>query len=186
MVSAFVYLATSYGLDFIVELVQMASLVVFLVTLGVFLLKSWSNYQEGKLNLPKVFLFAAVLIAHNSILLLSAPYVVLYACLTIFHNVQYHRLIRLYAVNKYKDEEEYGFATTLAKNLVLFCVLAVAFNFVSTLPRAGLGMFVENEFIYYIAATFFWGIAFHHYIIDSIIWRPSRDRDVKINLREAA
>ncbi len=138
-----------------------------------------SDYKQ--VNLPKLILLIIVVGSHNFILSLNYPYVVVYACLTMCHDLQYHRIIRYYNKNKYLDSEDnddYGMATRVTKSILLFIILAVLFNFISTMPRAALGMFVKNELLYYLSATFFWGIAFHHYIIDSKIWRPSKDNDV--------
>lgn len=182
--SIIIHFATKFGLDVMLAQARWLTLAIFLLS-GLTLVKvNVDNLRDEKIVWPKLSLLLMVLVAHNSLLKLSAPYVVLYACLTMFHNVQYHRIIRYYCTNKYMEApEKYGFASVLTTKIFIFILLALAFNFVSTLPRAGVGFFVTNEFIYYMAATFFWGIAFHHYVLDSIIWRPSKDKDVKLNLK---
>jgi hypothetical protein len=138
---------------------------------------------------PKLLLLGSVLLTHYIILTMKIPYTIAYACIVVFHDVQYHRIIRFHNENKYNsDEVKYGWATKLTKNFLLFAILALSFNLVSSLPGAALG-YIQidtlpiNEILVYFTTSFLWGIAFHHYVIDAIIWRPSKDIEVKENLK---
>ena len=112
------------------------------------------------------------------------PYITAYACITVFHNIQYHAIVRFHNKNKYlMNEEKFGLASIMTKNIILFVIMALSFNLIFTLPRTVIEYISTSEIFIYFAASFFWGIGFHHYVFDAIIWRPSRDNEVSTNLK---
>lgn len=91
------------------------------------------------------------------------------ATLTVFHNLQYHRIVWHYEAGRGRRPLG-GMAPYLAAGLVLGAfwylprVLGAHLAGPSTLGNALLG--------------FGWGIAFHHYLVDGRIWRMRRLPDV--------
>lgn len=131
----------------------------------------------------KFAILVFVIVTNNFILSLNMPYIAAYACITVFHNIQYHAIIQFYNQNKYlKNEEKYGLASSMTKNILLFILASLGFNLFFTLPKTVIEFINVDEFFIYLTASFFWGVGFHHYVIDSIIWRPSRDTEVRKNL----
>jgi hypothetical protein len=124
-------------------------------------------------NYPKWLLLFTVIFSYNLILHLPLSLYIIIASLTIFHNIQYHKIINYHNGNKYKsgEKERFGFAVTLAQKMTIFITMALAFNLISYVPRFASNFLITNEFINYILSSFFWGIAFHHYYLDSIIWK---------------
>jgi hypothetical protein len=162
---------------------------------GVFIgsLVTYSGYliaaRKGQtISLQKIILLSSVIITNNFILALDMPYIAAYACITVFHNIQYHAIIRFHNKNKYlTNEKTFGWASKITKNIALFIILALGFNLIFTLPRTA-SEYITHEFLVCLVASFFWGVGFHHYILDAIIWRPSRDKEVKahLNIKQTA
>jgi hypothetical protein len=124
------------------------------------------------LNRPKLVLLGVVLLAHHALLLPRLPTLVPVIALTLFHNLQYHRIVRFHNVNQYGARSStHGLAGLMTRKLAVFIVLALLFNLVSTLPRAAVNALIQVETINYLLGAFFWGIAFHHYFLDARIWR---------------
>lgn len=139
--------------------------------------------KEIKSSLPKLLLLVFILVTHNLVFRLNMPYMAAFACVTVFHNIQYHAIIRFHNKNKYlTDEKKYGWASNITKNVGLFVILAFSFNLINSLPREYIGSMNIDEIFIYFAAAFFWGVGFHHYVLDATIWRPSRDHEIKSNL----
>jgi hypothetical protein len=88
---------------------------------------------------PKWLLPMSVLATHNVILSPPLTLFVPAMCLTILHNVQYHRIVRFYNVNKYREPNlgEWGLAGRLTTSLPLFALSRSPGAPGITLPRAG-------------------------------------------------
>ena len=117
------------------------------------------------------------------------------AILTVYHNIQYNRLIWFHNQNKYvkgaKNGQTFGLASTLSKNGKRFALVAFLFGASYRIPLGtiGAGMGVSQKVARYISA-FGWGFAFVHYYLDSKIWRVRHDQRLgsalKVNSAPAA
>ncbi len=117
------------------------------------------------------------------------------AILTVYHNIQYNRLIWFHNQNKYvkgaKDGKTFGLASTLSGNGKRFALVAFLFGASYRIPLGtiGAGMGVSAKMARYITA-FGWGFAFVHYYLDSKIWRVRHDQRLgnalKVNSAPAA
>ncbi|MFM6023680.1 MAG: hypothetical protein ACKPER_12250, partial [Dolichospermum sp.] len=147
--------------------------IITIITYAIFLFKKGEIIYQIANNYPKWLLLFTVIFSYNLILHLPLPLYIIIASLTIFHNIQYHKIINYHNGNKYKsgEKERFGFAVTLAQKMTIFITMALAFNLISYVPRFASNFLITNEFINYILSSFFWGIAFHHYYLDSIIWK---------------
>ena len=138
------------------------------------------------LNVPKYLLLAAAIPMHWVVLLTPMPNkaIAIVAILTIYHNLQYHRLIWFHN-QKYKSGEDckkrYGAAELISRRLIFYIAFVILFGLWYQLPRqfAGrssdpAGLSVPLQML----AAFFWGYAFIHYYLDSKIWRVRRDPSV--------
>ncbi len=159
------------------------------------------------LDVPKYLLLAAAIPMHWIVLLtpmLHKP-IAIVAILTIYHNLQYHRLIWFHN-QKYKRQgnspgvwdraaddrmelhEKYGAAELISRRLLFYICFGIIFGIIYQGPRQLLGYFslkngagnavAEPSFPTQLGISFLWGYAFIHYYLDSKIWRVRRDAAV--------
>jgi hypothetical protein len=164
------------------------------------------------LNVPKYLLLAAAIPMHWIVLLTPMPHkpIAIVAILTIYHNLQYHRLIWFHN-KKYVDNPsgsptiregsslnstalraKYGAAELISRRLLFYIAFGVLFGLIYQGPRQILGYIsLKNSdglagaqsFATQLGISFLWGYAFIHYYLDSKIWRIRRDPSVGEALR---
>ncbi|MEJ7712261.1 MAG: hypothetical protein WKF84_20975 [Pyrinomonadaceae bacterium] len=134
------------------------------------------------LNVPKYLLLAAAVPMHWVELLTPMPSkaIAIVAILTIYHNLQYHRLIwfhnRKY-VGHADDAERYGAAALISRRVVYYLWLSAFssdFGINCRVSIWDLSSAFGDQLTQGVSA-FFWGYAFIHYFLDSKIWRVRRD-----------
>jgi nitrate/nitrite transporter NarK len=132
---------------------------------------------------PKYLLLAAAIPMHWVVLLTPMPNkpVAIVAILTVYHNLQYHRLIWFHN-KKYagtEARERYGAAELISRRLLYYIAFGVFFGLWYQLPRRLVGeAYGQQSLAAQLAASFFWGYAFIHYYLDAKIWRVRRDPSV--------
>ncbi|MBA3321708.1 MAG: hypothetical protein H0T45_09740 [Pyrinomonadaceae bacterium] len=165
----------------------MATILVALVWLA---RQVWRAIKGEPLNVPKYLLLAAAVPMHWVVLLTPMPHkpLAIVAILTIYHNLQYHRLIWFHN-QKYQrgaeSRERHGAAAEfISRRLLYYVAFGVLFGLWYQLPRRLVGDIngAQSTLTQTIAA-FFWGYAFIHYYLDSKIWRVRRDPSVGKALR---
>ena len=158
------------------------------------------------LDVPKYLLLAAAIPMHWIVLLTSMPHkpIAIVAILTIYHNLQYHRLIWFHN-KKYTDlrgksptvregspvttdlRQKYGAAELISRRLLYYVAFGVLFGLIYQGPRQilgyislknGDGLASAQSFPTQLGISFLWGYAFIHYYLDSKIWRIRRDPSV--------
>jgi hypothetical protein len=156
------------------------------------------------LNLPKYLLLAAAIPLHWIVLLTPMPHkpIAIVAILTIYHNLQYHRLIWFHN-KKYRAatnilpsasaaparslREQYGAAELISRRLLYYVVFGIVFGLIYQGPRqllgylsfkTGNGVLIEQSLLMQLGVSFLWGYALIHYYLDSKIWRIRRDPSV--------
>ena len=159
----------------------------FLISLALFVGRQAQRlYQRLPINLPKLLLLAACLPMHWVVLRLLEPVqpaaagaLAAVATLTIYHNIQYHRIIWFHNRNKYAREgsPRYGAASVISKNVWTYIVFAVLFGAAYHIPHYTV---VKPDSFW---MAFIWGGAFTHYYLDSKIWRVRRDKQLNDNLQ---
>ncbi|KAA1244680.1 hypothetical protein [Aquimarina sp. RZ0] len=159
---------------------------IFILAIGYYFLLNLKKEYSFKKNLPKWLLMITVILSYNIIFMMDIPIIIVIAAITVFHNIQYHRIINFHNTNKYKKEDKkvYGFAVVLTQRIGVFILFALLSNFFYHLPRFASNLITENLLLNYILSGFFWGFAFHHYYLDSVIWKlkgnNELDKDLKI------
>jgi uncharacterized membrane protein len=147
--------------------------------------------QGLALNVPKYLLLAAAIPMHWVVLLTPMPNkaIAIVAILTIYHNLQYHRLIWFHN-KKYTSgedcKERYGAAELISRRFLYYIAFGILFGLWYQLPRQFVGRSSDPSELSLPAqllAAFFWGYAFIHYYLDSKIWRVRRDPSVGKALR---
>jgi hypothetical protein len=143
--------------------------------------------RRERLNAPKQLLLASAIPMHWVVFAALATDargpVLAVPLLTIFHNIQYHRLIWFHNRNKYRQDEasrrRHGLAVRISRYFIIYAAAGLIFNLIYHFPRYLMAA------PYGLAASFFWGYAFIHYYLDSRIWRVRRDRHLSESLRMA-
>jgi len=149
------------------------------------------------LNVPKYLLLAAAIPMHWIALLtpMAAKPIALVAILTIYHNLQYHRLIWFHnqkymgvsPVAQAQDASStYGPAAFISRRLVYYLAFGIIFGIIYQGPRQYLGYLnlhtgdspAALTLPVQLGIAFLWGYAFIHYYLDSRIWRVRRDPSV--------
>ena len=148
------------------------------------------------LNVPKYLLLAAAIPMHWVALFTPMPAkpIALVAILTIYHNLQYHRLIWFHN-KKYSSMPAtpltpaqdagatFGPATLISRRLIYYVAFGILFGLVYQGPRQYLGYLnlhtgdspAASSLPIQLGIAFLWGYAFIHYYLDSKIWRVRRD-----------
>jgi hypothetical protein len=157
------------------------------------------------LNVPKYLLLAAAIPMHWIVLLTPMPHkpIAIVAILTIYHNLQYHRLIWFHnkkyvgtargssptvkegsASSATDLRQKYGAAELISRRLVYYIAFGILFGLIYQGPRQFLGYISlkggdgAQSFATQLGISFLWGYAFIHYYLDSKIWRVRRDPSV--------
>jgi hypothetical protein len=167
--------------------VESLVLFAFVVTLVLFAARQAQRlYQRQPVNLPKLLLLGACLPMHWIVLRVLEPVPaagasVVVATLTIYHNIQYHRIIWFHNRNKYGREgaRHFGAASVISKNVWRYIGFALLFGAAYHIPHYTI--VPPNG----LAMGFIWGGAFIHYYLDGRIWRVRRDAELNENLRMA-
>ena len=157
-------------------------LFAFIVSLLLFLGRQAQRFLARQpVNAPKLLLLVACLPVHWIVARLAEPLeygdLAIVAMLTIYHNIQYHRIVWFHNRNKYKPDANFGAASFISKNLWRYALLALLFGAVYHIPNRA-ELFVPGG----IGAAFIWGGAFIHYYLDSKIWRVRSDKQLNDNL----
>ena len=179
--------ALAVGLDRLLVGAQWLLGVGFLVALGYAAAHELASRRGGApSNLPRWLLLASALLTHNALLAMTElPPAIPVLALTLFHNVQYHRIVWFHNVNRYgadPDGANFGIAGLLTRRLLAYACAATIFSALYVLPKAANAAFMRHELAHYTLLAFFWGFAFHHYLLDAVIWRPGRSPTVAANL----
>jgi hypothetical protein len=168
------------------KLLLAGTILVFVVWIG----RQVQRALMGEpLNVPKYLLLAAAIPMHWIVLLTPMQHkpIAIVAILTIYHNLQYHRLIWFHN-QKYKRDtrEKYGAAELISRRLLFYIAFGILFGVIYQGPRQVLGYFglqnaaagAEQPLVIQLGISFLWGYAFIHYYLDSKIWRVRRDPSV--------
>jgi hypothetical protein len=161
----------------------------FVISLALFVGRQAQKiYQKQVVNLPKLLLLGAAIPMHWIVLYALAPVadptaaaLAAVATLTVYHNIQYHRIIWFHNKNKYAREgaKDYGAASKISKSVWHYLGFALAFGMLYHVPHYTM---VSPDGFW---MSFIWGGAFTHYYLDSKIWRVRRDAELNKNLRMA-
>jgi len=189
------------GVNAVALLLLVGTVVLGTAWIGRQLQRGWLRQP---LNVPKYLLLAAAIPMHWIALLTPMPNkpIALVAILTIYHNLQYHRLIWFHnqkysvrspnlregAVRPLDLKKKYGPAALISRRLIFYVGFGILFGLMYQGPRQVLGYLglkathgvptAELPVSVQLGVAFLWGVAFIHYYLDSKIWRVRRDPSV--------
>ncbi|HLM55152.1 MAG TPA: hypothetical protein VK422_03430 [Pyrinomonadaceae bacterium] len=136
------------------------------------------------LNVPKYLLLAAAVPMHWVVLLTPMAHkpIAIVAMLTVYHNLQYHRLVWFHNRKYARDgacRERHGAAHFLSRRVFHYAVFGLVFGLWYQVPRQYVNHAADPASFYtQLASGFLWGYALLHYYLDSKIWRVRRDASV--------
>src|SRR5215216_822125 len=141
------------------------------------------------LDVPKYLLLAAAIPMHWVVLLTPMEHkpIAIVAILTVYHNLQYHRLVWFHNRKYTRDggcRERHGAAEFISRRPLHYVALGVLFGVWYQVPRQYVNHAADDgAFLTQLASGFLWGYALLHYYLDSKIWRVRRDPSVGKALR---
>ena len=136
------------------------------------------------LNLPKYLLLLAAVPMHWAVLLTPMEHkpIAIVAMLTVYHNLQYHRLVWFHNRKYTRDgacRERHGAAEFLSRRVFHYALFGVVFGLWYQVPRQYVNHSADPASFYtQLASGFLWGYALLHYYLDSKVWRVLRDPTV--------
>lgn len=147
----------------------------FLAGTALFALSRWSS---GRVKLAPKHLFLLLVVGfHILVFSLLDNLLTITATLTIFHNLQYHRIVWLY--ERGKNRVPMG-------NVFWYLAIGLLFGVLWYGPRTlGVAM-AETDLLRNMLLGLGWGIAFHHYFVDARIWRVRRSPAIAEALDQGA
>ena len=181
--------------------------VIFMIAIVLtFIVRQMMLLKNGKkLNLPKILFFIALIPLYAYInyspAVLTAPLIAFTAFVTIYHDVQYHGIVWFYARNRYHrpgvDKKKYGLAVKLSQNFAIYALAGIAMAALLRVTGSifdvtpGLTPVIKTSQISLfgditLSALFLSlviGIPMHHYFVDQYIWRPSKDKELREDLK---
>src|SRR5829696_4811169 len=163
------------GVNGLAKLLLAGTIIIFVAWLG----RQVQRAVIGEpLDVPKYLLLAAAIPMHWIVLLTPMPHkpIAIVAILTIYHNLQYHRLIWFHN-QKYANKREYGAAELISRRLLFYIAFGILFGIIYQGPRQLLNNLGHSSATH-LGISFLWGYAFIHYYLDSKIWRVRRDPSV--------
>jgi len=170
------------------------NLLLFLLILVslVYGVRQVQKWRQGlPLDWPKQLLFASAIPVNYLLFRSGMPLLGVYAAVTIFHNVQYHRLVWFYNQNKYGQDSgaarKYGLATLVNARWLTYVAAAALYAIVfDVIPRFvlrdGVGLMAigtRNQIIF----SFFAAPGLLHYWIDGHIWKVRSDPELRGHLQ---
>ena len=126
---------------------------------------------------PRHLLIAIVAVFHVAVFGLLDDLLPITATLTIFHNLQYHRIVWQYEAGK--GRRPLG-------GLVPYLGAGVVLGMLWYVPRAVGPHLAGASLLGNVCMGLGWGVAFHHYLVDGRIWRLRRVPGVGRALEAAA
>src|SRR6266508_1147469 len=160
------------GISQLAGLLLAGTIVVGIVWLGRQVQRAISG---ERLDLPKYLLLAAAIPMHWIVLLTPMPHkpIAIVAILTIYHNLQYHRLIWFHN-KKYtaggadilSARQKYGAAELISRRLLYYIAFGILFGLIYQGPRQILGYISlksgdgNQSFATQLGISFLWGYAF--------------------------
>jgi hypothetical protein len=163
-------------------------LLILLVVAFIYVSRQWKKWRMGlSLDWPKQILFAAAVPVNYFLFRTAMPLIGVYAAVTIYHNIQYHRLVWFYNRNKYGQNQgaakRFGLATLVNSRWLAYvgCALfyGLLFDYVPDFvlkPHIGpSSRDLRNQLIF----SFFAAPGLLHYWIDGHIWKVRHDPALK-------
>jgi hypothetical protein len=189
--------------EHVVVFLSVAFMIGIILTFIIRQIQRWQNNQI--LNVPKILFFIALIPLYAYInyspAVTTAPLIAFAAFVTIYHDVQYHAIVWYYSQNRYHkpgvDKKKYGLAVKLSQNIAIYALAGIAMAALLRVTGSLFDItpgfspiFMTSEVTLFGNMTFselllgvVIGIPLHHYFVDQYIWRPSKDKVLREDLK---
>lgn len=140
--------------------------------------------KEGKLNARKWAVFVSTLVLYFCIILypIHGDIFIIVAAITLPHNIQYLSFVPTFSNHQYaQDNKDHGWAKKLGKHAVALFFIGALFSVFFEFGRTGT-MFVLPDSMQQtkiIISVFFVVLILHHYYLDAVIWKFSKNKDLQ-------
>ena len=156
------------------DLLNVTTAVALMVVLLFWWLRARREHERLR---PRHLLLAIVVGFSNLTFALLDSLLLITAVLTIFHNLQYHRIVWQY---------EKGHQRIPMGSRAVYAVACIGFGLAWYLPRVMGVALAEADLWRNVLIGLGWGVAFHHYYVDARIWRMRRQPAVGATLDRGA
>ncbi len=163
--------------------------VLAVAALGYWAYQRYQHYQQGTLSIGLTAFeashFAIFFIGYVAISELNHGWLVA----NIWHNAQYILFVWLYNTNRFRNIEEHGKSViawisqkTPARTILYFCFCLILTTLFYKNLQLALSFVTNGEIILLMTLTvvMYQTINFHHYIVDSIIWKARNKKNRKV------
>jgi hypothetical protein len=171
-----------------------------------FLARQVVRFHQGEpLNGPKILFLLAVVPLHvyvcYSPAVLTASLLAFGAFVTVFHDIQYHAIVWFHHRNRYHrpgvDKKQFGLAPKISRHFAIYAICAIGFAAVFRLLGCTLNvhpgcapLLISSEIALFgtlqtdvLLKAFLLGFPLHHYFVDQYIWKPSKSKSLREDLR---
>ncbi len=206
------YFYKMFSADFITALsweqvIVILSVFVLVGVIIAFAARQVQRWRRGlPLNLPKIFFLIALIPLYVFICfspaVFTAPLLAFSAFVTVYHDIQYFAIVWFYNRNRYHKKtvnakKTYGLAAVVSKNFLTFMISGIVMAGVFRLlgcsleihPGCGTLVMTSKQVMFGDLTTrellrgFMLGFPLHHYFLDQYIWRPSKDKTLREDLK---
>lgn len=162
-------------------------------------------YTGQMVNVGKVLFLLAIIPLHMVLVYHPAaatlPLLGFVACILIVHDLQYHAIVYFHQKNRMKKsqpgENRFGMAETVSKNFptymawgitigvgagLLACMTDIKPGCIPLLQSTQISLF-GNVSLQELLYSVFLGFLMHHYFVDQFIWRTSKDKSLRQDLK---
>jgi hypothetical protein len=189
--------------EHVVVFLSVTFMIGIILTFIIRQIQRWQNNQI--LNVPKILFFIALIPLYAYInyspAVTTAPLIAFAAFVTIYHDVQYHAIVWFYSQNRYHkpgvDKKKYGLAVKLSQNIAIYALAGIAMAALLRVTGSLFDItpgfspiFMTSEVTLFGNMTFselllgvVIGVPLHHYFVDQYIWRPSKDKVLREDLK---
>ena len=171
-----------------------------------FVVRQLQKLRAGEqVNVPKMLFLLAVVPLHVYVCfspaVLTASLLAFAAFVTIFHDIQYHAIIWFHHRNRYHkpgvDQKQFGLAPKISKNILTYFGCAIFFALIFRLLgctfdiHPGCTPFVVSSDLALfgnvrgdaVLKAVLLGFPLHHYFVDQFIWKTSKSKELRKDLK---
>jgi hypothetical protein len=152
---------------------DIATILTMATLVGLMLSSRVERFHAG----PKHLFLAIVILFHLAVFALLDNLLTITATLTIFHNLQYHRIVW---------QHERGHGRQPSGGLLPYLALGLLLGVSWYGPRVFGVALASQDLLRNVLIGLGWSVAMHHYLVDGFIWRVRRDRRVAQSLDQGA
>ncbi|WP_417264836.1 hypothetical protein [Brumimicrobium sp.] len=140
--------------------------------------------SEKSMNWKKWGVLITTLILYFGVILfpIEGDKFIIVAAITLPHNIQYLAFVPSFSKKQFSQgKKDHGLAKKLSQKIVLLFLLGVGFSLVFEFGRTGVNHILPESMnaTKVFVSVFFIVLILHHYYLDAVIWKFSKDKDLE-------